>query len=126
MYRVEIYVPMFDQSRNEFDREKWFGVESLLMDFCGGFTALQGLGCYISPDGALCREPVIIYRVENGDSMRLNKLIQLISPYITEAFDQEIVKIDFYELLAPAMYCYISDNFVEPQKFPFGVNKDEG
>lgn len=125
MYRVEAYVPMLDENRQPFGPENYINLESVILEYATGFTVHSVVGCWMSADGVLVREPIILYSIDSNDANRLRLLAAILDPEITATFGQEQVKIEFYELTSPMFY-YMSEGFPEPisEQLTFGF-KDE-
>jgi hypothetical protein len=126
MYRVEAYVPMLDEKRQPFGPENYIAIESIILEYANGFSVYSIVGCYMSPDGVLVREPMILYKIDSENADRLRLLAAILDPEITTGFNQEEVKIEFYELTAPQFY-YFSAGYVGPLSEQLSLEfKDEG
>lgn len=113
MYRVEAYVPMLDENRQPFGPENYLNLESVILEYAAGFSVHSIVGCWMSGDGVLVREPMILYKVDSDNADRLRLLAAILGPEITGTFSQEEVKIEFYELNSP-QYFYYSAGYYEP------------
>ena len=97
-------MPLFDSDRNEYDKEKYIAVESVINGHATNFTVYSVIGCWTSLDGVLIREPMLVYKVDSENCNELLVIANTLQKMILEDFDQVEAKVELFELTPPYMY----------------------